>query len=63
MLDKQLSIIYTEFNKLRKTVMERVGIFQKSQRFGEGGSPIPVERYPKITPESQAEEKFCLTES
>ncbi len=35
--------------------MERVGIFQTSQRFGDGGSPIPVERYPKITPESQAE--------
>ena len=36
-------------------MMERVGIFQKSQRFGDGGSPIPVEKYPKITPESQAE--------
>lgn len=35
--------------------MERVSIFQASQRFGDGVSPIPVEKYPKITPESQAE--------
>lgn len=35
--------------------MERVSIFQTSQRFGDGGSPIPVEEYPKITPELQAE--------
>jgi hypothetical protein len=38
-----------------KTVMERVGIFQTAQRVGDGGSLIPVEKYPKITPESQAE--------
>lgn len=35
--------------------MERVSIFQTSQRFGGGESPIPVEKYQKITPESQAE--------
>jgi hypothetical protein len=36
-------------------MMERVSIFQTSQRFGDGGSPKPVEEYPKITPELQAE--------
>ncbi len=54
-LDKQYCFNYTKFNKLIKTVMERVSIFQTSQRFGDGESPIPVEKYQKITPESQAE--------
>lgn len=38
--------------------MERVSIFQASQRFGDGASPIPVEKYLKITPESQAETRI-----
>jgi hypothetical protein len=35
--------------------MERVSIFQTSQRFEDGGSSIQLEKLPKITPESQAE--------
>ena len=41
-------------------MMERVSIFQTSQRFGDGGSSILVEEYPKITPESQAEITYIV---
>lgn len=37
--------------------MERVSIFRTSQRIGEGESPVSVKKYPKITPELQAEMK------
>jgi hypothetical protein len=37
------------------TMTETVRIFPTSQRVGEGESPILLERFPKITPESRAE--------